>query len=63
MSAAPAPAPIRRAYCKRCDGEGMLFVAEHMTNPSARMRWETCDRCDGNGLEPLLKRGDEDGDT
>ncbi len=46
--------------CRDCRGHGRRWLASHMTDPSARERWETCERCDGSGEEPQPEQEDEE---
>lgn len=55
-------APVRNEWCKDCQGHGARWLASHMTNPSARERWETCDRCNGDGIEPKATSASDEGD-
>ena len=39
--------------CKRCGGDGSVFVHDFEDGFERNHRWERCDRCNGTGEEPV----------
>lgn len=46
--------------CPSCEGWGQRFTSPHMTDPSAKDRWDDCSKCDGRGEIPDPEAPDEE---